>query len=65
LSLTQAFQLPSWEVTHWRAHYEVADWIAQGLGKEHDYRRGLEFAKTVQALEEETHERKTGRKAGE
>jgi len=57
--------LPSWEVTHWRAHYEITDWINQGLGKEHDYRRGLEFARAIQVIEEEVHEKKTGRKAGE
>jgi hypothetical protein len=57
--------LPSWELTEWQAYYEVTDWIQQGLGKENDYRRGLAFAQSVQAIEEERHERKTGRKVGQ
>lgn len=54
--------MPSWEITQWIAHAEVRDWIRQGLGKEHNYQRGLAFAKAVQAIEEDQHYQKTGRK---
>ncbi len=60
-SLPQALAIPSWEITEWQGYYEIKDWINQGQGKHHDYRRGLEFAKAVQAIEVERYEKKRGR----